>query len=364
MISPFTKTLSDISSYNLFKWIAGIILLSLLSACNNNSELPAQPVRTVRIETVSMVDTLIQRRFVGRVDAMSTIDLSFQVSGHLVELPAQEGVLIPKGGLIAALDKNDYRLALQQAKAQYHQAKLDVTRKRNLFKSGSLPKALFDQAETSYKLSQVALETAQRNLSYTQIVAPFDALVSQRLIDNYTNVGIHQPIVRVQELTELRVRINIPENMVKLLEQTSDFKAVAVFKDRPSQFFPLSYREHVTEAGSVAQTYEVVFGLSKEHNLHVLPGMTVAVIIRKKEGAQAPQFAVPVSAIDYDEKGAPRVWVFDPKSTTVAARSVTIGTIKKHRIPVIAGLQQGDQIVTAGAHLLREGMTVRRFVSF
>jgi len=346
------------------KGVAVLILLSQLSACNNNIETPKQAIRTVRLETVSAQDTLIQRRFVGRIDAVSTVDLSFQVSGHLIELPAQEGRVIAKGGLIAALDKNDYQLSVQQTEAQHQQNKLDVIRKRNLFKSGSLPKAMLDQAETVYKLSQVALETAQRNLSYTRIIAPFDALVSQRLIDNFTNVAVHQSIVRVQELTELRVRINIPENMVKLLDQPENFKAEAVFKQRPQQRFPLSYREHNTEAGSVAQTYEVIFGLSRENNQHVLPGMTVAVIITKKQAAEMSQIAIPVSALDYDEQGAPRVWVFNPKTKMVSSRKVTLGTIKKHKIPVISGLRIGEQIVTAGAHLLREEMKVRRFISF
>jgi len=43
---------------------------------------------------------------------------------------------------------------------------------------------------------------------------------------------------------------------------------------------------------------------------------------------------------------------------------VVLGTIQKHKIPVIDGLKIGEQIVTAGAHLLRENMTVRRFISF
>ena len=223
---------------------------------------------------------------------------------------------------------------------------------------------MLDQAETTLTVSQVALKTAKRNLAYTRINAPFDALVSQRLIDNYTNVGAYQPIVRVQDLTELRVHINIPEQMVKLLENTEDFQAVAIFKDRPQEHFPLSYREHITEAGSVAQTFEVVFGLARENIQYVLPGMSVAVIISKRESEEAPQLAIPVSAIDYDEQGAPRVWIFDPQTKTVASRRVTLGTIKKHKIPVLSGLQQDEQIVTAGAHLLREGMTVRRFVSF
>jgi len=339
-------------------------LLIMLAGCDGAAEIPKEPMRTVRVETVSVNNTLMQRRFTGRIDAVSTVDLSFQVPGRLIKLPTQEGVFIAKGSVIAALDQNDFRLAVDQAKAQFDLAKLDLTRKRNLLKSGSLPKAMLDQAETAYKLSQVGLEAARRNQSYTQIITPFDALFSQRLIDNYTNVGAYQPIARVQDLTELRVRINIPENMVSLLEQTSEFKAEAVFKGRPEQRFPLSYREHMTEASSVAQTYEVVFGLSRDDNQQVLPGMTVVVIISKNEGAQAAQFAIPVSAIDYDETGAPRVWIFEPKTETVNARQVTLGTIKKQKIPVLSGLQQDEQIVTAGAHLLREGMSVRRFVAF
>jgi len=348
----------------LMKWIPGLTLMLLISACDNNVEPTSEPIRTVRVETVSANNTLLQRRFVGRIDAVSTVDLSFQVPGRMIDLPAQEGLLIPKGQLIAALDRQDYQLAFEQSEAQYNLAKLDVIRKRNLLKSGSLPKAMLDQAETTFTVSQVALKTAKRNLAYTRIVAPFDALVSQRLIDNYTNVGAYQPIVRVQDLTELRVRINIPEQMVKLLEKTADFKAVAIFKDRPRQRFPLTYREHITEAGSVAQTFEVVFGLAREKNKHVLPGMTVAVIISKNEGAEAPKFAIPVSAIDYDAQGKPRVWIFDEQSKTVTPKSVVLGTIRKSKIPVLSGLHAGDQIVTAGAHLLRDGLTVRRFVSF
>ncbi len=121
------------------KWLTVVICLTLLSACNNATEVPKQAVRTVRLETVLATDSLIKRRFTGRIDAISTVDLSFQVEGHLIQLPAQEGTVIPKGELIAALDKKDFQLSVQQAKAQHQLNKLDVIRKRNLFKSGSLP---------------------------------------------------------------------------------------------------------------------------------------------------------------------------------------------------------------------------------
>lgn len=346
------------------KSLLGLILLSVLVACDNGVESIPEPIRTVRVEAVSKTNPLSQRRFVGRIDAISTVDLSFQVSGRLIKLPLKEGKEISKGKLIAALDSNDYQLAVQQVQAQFNLAKLDVTRKRNLFKSGSLPKALLDEAETSIKLRQVALKTAQRNLSYTRITAPFDALISQRLIDNYTNVAAHQAIVRIQKLDELRVRINIPENMIKLLDKKDNFKAVAVFKDRPKQYFPLVYREHITEASSVAQTYEVVFGLSREHNRHVLSGMTVGVMIESKLAPQAMNISIPISAIDYDEQGKARVWLFDSQTEKVSPQTVTLGAVNQNKISILSGLKTENKIVTAGAHLLRKGMTVKRFTSF
>ena len=338
-------------------------LLFGLTACNNEVELESNPVRTVKIETVSANKPYSQRRFVGRIDAVKTVDLSFQVSGRLTKLPMQEGAIIPKGEVIARLDASDYQLRLQQAQAQFNLAQSDVTRKRNLFKSGSLPKALLDEAETNIKLQKVALKTAQKDFTYTKITAPFDALVTQRLLDEHTNVSAHQAVVRIQELSELRVRINIPEDMVKLLDKKDFFQATAIFKERPQQAFPLTYREHIAEANNVAQTYEVIFGLSREHNQHILPGMTVIVIIESK-AEPSLDITVPVSAIDYDEQGKPRVWLFDSEKGTVSIQMVSIGMVKQHNILVLSGLKVGDEIVTAGAHLLHEGMTVRRFTSF
>ncbi len=348
----------------LIKALSSFLLLILLSACDKSIAPPEPSVRTVRITTVTESSPLLQRHFTGRVEAISTVNLSFQVAGKLIKLSAKEGTLIPKGRVIAALDKTDYRLAVQQAQAQFHWAELDLKRKRNLQKSGSLPKAMLDQAETTFKLSRIALETAQRNLSYTSITTPFDALISKRLVDNYANIGAYQPVVRVQELTELRVHINIPEDMVHLLKKPELFDAVAVFKERPTQRFPLYYREHITEAGNVAQTYDVTFGLSRQQNESVLPGMTVNVIISKKAGNNITELTVPISALDYTPQGTPRIWLYHPQTKTVTPRLVSLGTIKKQTIRVLSGLKVGEQIVTAGAHLLHDGMAVRPFIAY
>jgi RND family efflux transporter MFP subunit len=346
------------------KVVLSLSILLLLSACSEEAVVTDKVIQTVKTIKVIQEGVVQQRRFTGRIVAVSTIDLSFQVSGKLIALPIKKGAKVAKGEVIARLDDSDFKLALQQASAQFNLAKLDVTRKRNLFASGSLPKSMLDQAETNYQLMQLALRTAERNLSYTKIIAPYDALVNERLVDIYTNVMRERPIIQIQELTELRVRINIPENMMAMLGNKEDFNAVAIFKDRPTERFPLAYREHKTEASSIAQTYELNFGLSREKNLAILPGMTAAVILSLKQQGDKKYFFIPVTALSYDAQNKPRVWVLDPSSHKVKVKLVKLGEMKEQGAMILSGLKAGDEIVTAGAHLLREDMLVRRFISF
>lgn len=336
-----------------------------LSACGNNSEESAQEiVRTVRIEMVKVTEALAQRRFVGRVDALKTVDLSFQVGGRLAELPVQQGTVVAKGGLIAALDPTDFRMNEQEAKTQYAFARLDVDRKRNLAASDTIPKVMLDEAETAFKLRQVALDNARRNLSYTRIAAPFDALVTRRLMDIHTHVAPHQAVVRVQDVSALHVKINVPEDLIRLIGLADAMNIEAEFPGQPGKRLPLRYLEHATEADAVAQTYEVTLELQLTNEMTILPGMTVRVSVGSPFVNGSTEITIPLSAIDTDEHGKTRVWLFDPQSETVSPQFIDIGAVAANRVPVLSGLSGGEHIVTAGGHLLHDGLAVRRFTGF
>ncbi len=67
---------------------------------------------------------------------------------------------------------------------------------------------------------------------------------------------------------------------------------------------------------------------------------------------------MPVGAINPVSNEQFQVWVIAPKTNTVQARRVQLGVAYGDRVPVIAGLEPGERIVTAGVHLLREDMKV------
>lgn len=356
--------MDTLSPYPSCRSIFALTFIILLSACNNNPQTEPEVVRTVRVETVAISEALAQRRFVGRVDAAETVDLSFQVGGRLAELPVREGTIVAKGQLIAALSPTDFRLAEREAAAQFEFAKLDVERKRNLAATDTIPKVMLDEAETAFKLRRVALDNARNNLSYTRIAAPFDALVTRRLLDNHTHVGPHQPVVRIQDVSTLKVKINLPEDLIKYISAADLLTIEAVFPGKTGKRLPLRYLEHATEADAVAQTYEVTLALQRPVDIAVLPGMTVSVEIDSPFSNGSREITIPVSAIDTDAEGKTRVWLFDPENETVSPHPVEIGAIAAKRVPVKSGLKGGEQLVTAGGHLLHDGMSVRRFTDF
>ncbi|MCT7377684.1 efflux RND transporter periplasmic adaptor subunit [Chelativorans salis] len=331
----------------------------LLAACSESEANKAEEpqVQTVVIEPVSEFAAIGTRNFVGRLAPVSTVDVSFRVGGELIDLPVSEGTKVEKGGLLAALDPTDYELALRQAQLSAELAKADFERKEKLLASKSISRSAYDQSKTDYELQEVAVENAQRDLSEATIGAPFDALITRRLTDAYTNVQAGQQILRIQDISEFRVKISVPEDILRLVGDPKMIQAEAIIPGTDKRY-PLEYREHNTEADTVAQTYEVTFGMAPPSDVNLLPGMTVSVAVKSVAPQPREAYSVPIAAVDTSAEGGFRVWIYDAESGSVSPRKVEIGTLTGERVPVLSGLHLGEQIVAAGGQLLREGMNV------
>ncbi|MDP1540121.1 MAG: efflux RND transporter periplasmic adaptor subunit [Moraxellaceae bacterium] len=336
----------------------------LLTACSNGSDATGAAIRPVKITVVGEDHGLNSRRFVGRVDALSTVDLSFQVPGKVTQLSVNEGSIVPKGQLIAALDPRDFNLALREAQTQFSQAQRNLSRGRELFDQGVISQVDVEQLQTQFDLANVARDNARQNLAYTNIRAPFNALVTRRLIDPFTNVAPNMVVVRVQDVTDLRVHINVPEHLIQYLNQKADLKAQALFSQLPGQPMPLTYIEHQTQPDPVAQTYQVSFALPRLNNKAILPGMSLTVELALADlPTAAASFDLPISAIDSRQADRVVVWVYDEKTQVVTAQKVRLGPFTGDRVQVLEGLSGGEQIVSAGVNFLHDGMRVKPFTS-
>ena len=341
-----------------------VVMCCLLSvaACERREPPPVQDqsIRPARVFRVSAEGGKVVHEFVGRVDAAQTVDLSFEVPGPLARLEVREGQSVKSGALVAALDPKDFQLALREAEVQLKLARQDLLRKQKLLKDRGISQSIVDDAQALYDLRQVGLAKAREALADTRIYAPFDAFVARRFTDNYVNVKVGDPIVRLSDLNELFVMASVPESLAATATEERVIGIHARFPFLPNERFELTYRENTGEADAVAQTYEVTFAMPRPEAWNILPGMTATIELElTPEDPSQINITIPTAALVADAERHFFVWVFDPETQLVEKRLVEVGPVQGQGILVRAGLQGGELIVASGANQLRSGMKIR-----
>ena len=315
---------------------------------------------TVNLARAARADTIRTRDFVGRVVPLKVVDLAFQVSGQILELPVSEGERREKGALIARLDTVDFELAVAHARASYDLAEIDFNRAAQLAQREVAAQSRLDQAQADRTQAEISLREAERRLDQATISAPFDALVARVIAERFINTTPSQPVVRLQDVSEMRVMVSLPEEIAALARADGEsFGFTATFPAAPGYEAPLSLRDFVTEADPVAQTYQVEFAITGAVDPRLLPGMTAKVTGVPKTGADQPPVVIPVGAVDTTGDTEPQVWLFDPDTSTVSPRKVTLGLPRDGDIVVLDGLAPNDRVVSAGWTGLTDGALVR-----
>lgn len=106
-------------------------------------------------------------------------------------------------------------------------------------------------------------------------------------------------------------------------------------------------------ADKISRTYKVRISLVKPP-AEVKLGMTAAVAAIHPDSQQIA--VIPLSAV-YQTGDTPSVWVV--QNDTVSLKPITVSQFGDNQVQVLNGLQNGDVVVTAGVHKLREGQKVR-----
>jgi membrane fusion protein, multidrug efflux system len=320
------------------------------------------PMRAVKLITPSGSAQPDKRVFFGQIVAKETVDVSFEVGGRLVSFDAQEGEFIEAGTQIAALDRAPFERAVERARLQLEQSERDYVRSQKLAQSNTVAETQVEDSKTTRDLAEVALEEAQDDLDDATLIVPFRALVASRLTPNFANVSPGQAIVRLHDMSEVRVEIDVPERLFQQRDATGGLTFTGVSPLFANEV-PLELREFNAETQSIGQSYRVTFALPDDIvSPAIIPGASMTVTATM-DAAHSPIAIVPPSAVTIDGDTT-KVMVYTPandaKTGTVDWQDVKIGSVTGTDI-TLSGLDPDTQIVAAGAHLLRAGETVRPY---
>ena len=297
----------------------------------------------------------------GRVRAARRSELSFKVSGPLMELPIEEGKHVKKGDLIAKILPRDFQTAVNEAKARELEAEQQYRRYKELYAKKQVSKADFDRYRAARDVARAQSEDARNALQDTTLKAPFDGIIAKRYVENFEKVQAKQAIAYLQFIDQLEILADVPELMMARFRGIGNIQIDATFDAVAGKKFPLEVKEYSTDADPATQTYQVVLVMDQPSEANILPGMT-AKVSATAEGLDDTEttILIPAIAVLEDAQKQSYVWTLNLETKTVKKVNVSIGQLEGSKnILITDGLKGGENVIVAGAAKLREGVKVR-----
>lgn len=329
-------------------------LLLLNNSCGSKQE--EKTDRTyVRLFTVKTPSTTSVQKFPGRVKAAEEVNMAFKLSGTLMTICAEEGCRVSKGQCIAEMDPRDYQLQLDAVEAEYMKVKAEAERVIALYEDSASTADAYDKAR--YGLQQIfaKYENAKNQLADTKIYAPFDGWIQRRLFDPPTVVAAGMPFVTLVSDGRQEVEINIPASTYIHRDRMMSFHASFDFlPDRKVSLRLIS----MAPKANANQLYTVRLAIPQDVSPQPSPGMNtmVEIVTGNPEGGMVE---VPSSAL-FKKKGNSCVWIYDEAEGTTRLRTISVKQLHINGMAIIEqGLSDGEQVIAAGVHTLRENQKVK-----
>lgn len=354
---------------NRFQRLALILLGPpvLLAACSR-AEPPPEPVRVVRTLVVSPTSSGGSQDYAAEIRARSETRLGFRVGGKMVSRPVEVGQRVRAGDVLARLDPEDLRLSQESARAAVHAAQVnlewnqaDFKRFKELRDQGFISGADLDRREATLKSAAAQLEQARAQASvqgnqatYTTLTAPASGVVVAVEAEAGTVLAAGTPVLRLALDGPRDAVFSVPEDAVAGVRRLVGKPGVIGVKLWGSaERLGATVREVAAAADPATRTFLVKADLSSPLS-QLGQTATVSIELPRVEGVTL----LPLAAVK-EQRGRSVVWVVDPQQQQVRSREIGVAGAQGNEVIVSRGLEPGERVVTAGVHVLTEGLKVR-----
>jgi RND family efflux transporter MFP subunit len=337
--------------------------LGILSGCGQEQVAEkAQVIRPAKLIEVTASSNIKHFNFPAVVEALSSKDLTFQVSGQIEKLNVREGQEVKKGDVIATLVQRSFENEMQTAQTQFDGAKQDFERAQRLIKENAIAQNVYDQRLTQLNVATAKLDTVRKAIEDTVLLSPFDGIVAVKHSEELDTVSPSLAIITLQTVGAAEALVKIPASLVAHSKQIEPIETVVILDSAPQYEMTAEMVSVSTLADERSQTFEVRFGFTPPEDIRILPGMTGVVKATLKLNSDATsvgQISIPLSAVLSDSDGQ-FVWKVTTETMTVSRQNIEVGAGVGESLVIDSGLAVGDTIVGAGASYLTEGMKIRR----
>lgn len=402
----------------IFTIVSVVLLVLVIAVAIKGRGDKSYEVSTERIAHRTIIETVTAS---GKIQPEVEVKISAEVSGLILELPVREGEIVEAGTLLVGINPDLYESALNRAEAAVNSARSALAgakarkvqaeaqllaaerawnRNQQLYEQGAISQAEYDQALSSFEVSQAEVEAAIQNivsadfqirsaeasrreaadnLKRTRLIAPQSGTVTALTKEVGeavlgTSMMQGETIMKISDLTSMEVNVEVNESdIIRVSLGDTAIVEVDAFRDQ-------KFKGVVTEIGNTAlnamdnmslnlnqvTNFGVKIRILPESYAHLSntssaaspfrPGMSATVEIRTARNDNA--LAVPIKAVTtrndtsstpfgLDNNNAESflcVFVYDEGKAQI--RVVETGIQDSRYMEVKSGLQEGDQVIT------------------
>lgn len=336
--------------------------------------------KTQKIENGDIMESITAS---GTINPLSTVSVGSQASGRIAEIYVDYNSVVKKGQLLALIDQENAKATVQQREAALEIAKAQVAVEENNIKyykkalnrisklnaskystekdleaaerdyDNSVAQLALEQAQV--KQAQASLNSAQTELSYTEIKAPVDGIVISKAVEVGQTVAASFETPELfsvaEDLTKMQIEASVVEaDIAKVKEGQKVRFTVDSYADDYFYGTVTQVRNEATTTSNVV-TYTVVIGIDNT-NMKLKPGMTanVEIITAEEKGVmlvpnQALRFYIDDSdtAKRYKDRG---VWII--KNGHPERVTVKIGVSDDDNTQILEStLKIGDEVIVS-----------------
>jgi membrane fusion protein (multidrug efflux system) len=305
------------------------------------------------VEVISLKPSTVQEdlQAVGSLRSNESVILRPEVSGRISTIGFKDGQVVKKGQLLIGLDASLNDAEVAQAKAEHDLALSNLQRSEDLARQKFISSSAQETAASNAQVSEARLKLAQARQSKMRIVAPFDGVVGLRGVSLGDYVKDGTDLVNVEDVRVLKVDFRLPE---RNLAQVGVGQGVEVIADAlPNERWQGKIEAINPRVDANGRSLELRALLENSRG-QLRPGMFVRV--RVIIGERANALLVPEEAIVPQGE---EFYVYKVVDGQARRMLVKIGVRRDARVEIVQGLAPGDQVVTAGMRLTRDGQAVR-----
>lgn len=336
--------------------------------------------KTQKIENGDIMESITAS---GTINPLSTVSVGSQASGRIAEIYVDYNSVVKKGQLLALIDQENAKATVQQREAALEIAKAQVAVEENNIKyykkalnrisklnaskystekdleaaerdyDNSVAQLALEQAQV--KQAQASLNSAQTELSYTEIKAPVDGIVISKSVEVGQTVAASFETPEIfsvaEDLTKMQIEASVVEaDIAKVKEGQKVRFTVDSYSDDYFYGTVTQVRNEATTTSNVV-TYTVVIGIDNT-DMKLKPGMTanVEIITAEEKGVmlvpnQALRFYIDDSdnAKRYKDRG---VWII--KNGHPERVTVKIGVSDDDNTQILeSALKIGDEVIVS-----------------